>query len=349
MAEKKLLYEVSIIRPLIIFLLVVLHSFTMFGGGWSFPEGIHDVGAYYWFCKIISGFRIETIALIAGYVFAYQCVGLGWKYDFKSFVIKKIKRLLIPMILFGLMYYFCFKFSSDSFSIKDFFLQIFSGVGHLWFLPMLFWCFFSIWLIHHFRLSSIWLFLVLGAISIVPIPISLPFGLQRLTYFLFYCYSGYYLFENREKVIKKCSNIPVILILWILYFGLLLVNFLVVCPQGWEFEVVGNERYMRIIISSVLKLFYSCCGILAIYLIVNTITDKPDFKPKQWIIESSNLCYGVYVYHQFILVFLYYHTALPLAVGSYFLPFVGFVITFIISVVLTKLTLKTKIGRFVIG
>ena len=74
---KKLLYEVSIIRPLIIFLLVVMHSFTMYDGCWPLPEGIHAVPAYAWLVNLISGFRIETIALIAGYVFAYQSIDLN--------------------------------------------------------------------------------------------------------------------------------------------------------------------------------------------------------------------------------------------------------------------------------
>lgn len=349
MAEKKLLYEVSIIRPLIIFLLVVLHSFTMYGGGWSLPEGIDEVGAYYWLCKLISGFRVETIALIAGYVFAYQSVVLGRKYEFKSFAVKKIKRLLFPMLFFGLIYYFCFKFDAQTFSWTEFLMSIFSGVGHLWFLPMLFWCFLSIWTIDRFKLSSIWLFCILAVISLIPIPISLPFGFQRLTYFLFYCYAGYYLYLNKAKVLARLSNVPSITILWVLYFVLLLVNYLVITPAGWESGVVGYERYARILVSAFLKLLYSCFGILAIYLIVTKFTENESYQPKKWIIESSSLCYGVYVYHQFLLVFIYYYTSLPSLVGTYWLPFVGFTIAIFVSVFLAKVTLKTKFGRMLIG
>ena len=37
--NKRLLYEISIIRPLIIFLLVVYHSLCVFTGGWVPPQG----------------------------------------------------------------------------------------------------------------------------------------------------------------------------------------------------------------------------------------------------------------------------------------------------------------------
>ena len=110
MKEKKLLYEVSIIRPLIIFLLVVLHSFAPIIGSWEAIKGVETIPAYYWLCKFIQGFRIETIALIAGYVFAFQSIDLGRKYDFLPFAWKKVKRLIIPCIAFSLAYFLLFNY-----------------------------------------------------------------------------------------------------------------------------------------------------------------------------------------------------------------------------------------------
>lgn len=90
--NKKLLYEVSIIRPTIIFLLVVLHAFAhverWIVDGVVYSHESQPVVAYQWFCSLISGFRIETIALIAGYVFAYQSLDLNRSYKFWPFVVK---------------------------------------------------------------------------------------------------------------------------------------------------------------------------------------------------------------------------------------------------------------------
>ena len=122
--NKKLLYEVSIIRPTIIFLLVVLHAFSnvakWVGDGVVYTNEYQPVAVYQWFCWLISGFRIETIALIAGYVFAYQSLDLNRSYKFGPFVVKKFKRLIIPMLFFGVIYYFCFYYSTAEFSIVSF-------------------------------------------------------------------------------------------------------------------------------------------------------------------------------------------------------------------------------------
>ena len=136
--KKKLLYEVSIIRPIVILLLMIMHSFTMYAGGWPFPDGIEHVQLYSAGVKLITGFRIEMIALVSGYVFAYQSVKLNKKYDFWIFLKKKFNRLVIPGLIFSLVYYFCFQFNKPALGSFRWFVELSSGFGHLWFLPMLF-------------------------------------------------------------------------------------------------------------------------------------------------------------------------------------------------------------------
>ncbi|MCF0207272.1 MAG: acyltransferase family protein [Bacteroidales bacterium] len=337
---KQLLYEVSIIRPIIIFLLVVLHSFTIYGGGWELPEGISEQRGYFWFCKLIQGFRIETIALIAGYVFAFQSVVLGKRYDFIPFAIKKIKRLILPCLFFGVIYFFIFKFNPDDFSVLNFLYLMLSGVGHLWFLPLLLCCFLAIWVIDHYRLSSLWLFIGLAILSVMPIPIKFVGGhLQRLFHFLFYCYGGYALYLHKKQILGKLQKNIVIISFVAIYIALTVVNIMFLNPNGF----LGN------LLQNTVKMLISCSGILALYLFVSKWTEQEDFKPKQWIIESSSLCYGVYIFHQFILIWLYYHTQLPTLCGTYLLPWVGLLISLSVSVIISKLFLKTKFGKFLIG
>ena len=332
--NKKLLYEVSIIRPLIIFLLVIMHSFTMYVGGWKFPEGISEVTAYYWFVKFITGFRIETIALVSGYVFAYQSLVLNRKYPFWSFAYKKFMRLIIPGLIFSLVYYFCFMYNASNFGSINWFLSLSSGFGHLWFLPMLFWCFLVIWAIDRYNLYSKQLFIILALVSIVNVP-SLPFGMTRMFHFAFYCYLGYTLYRNKESLLKY-TNAKYICTLWFVYAILVILNT----------HIEGLNCFY--LIKNALKLAIACSGILALLLLVLKFTENR-LKLPHWIIEASKLCYGVYVFHQFILIYLYYHTNLPELTGSYLLPWIGFAITLGTTILLTKITLKTKSGRFLIG
>ena len=132
MEKKKLLYEVSYIRPIVIFLLVVSHSFTKIQVGPNGAMNDYDLATgYLWLVRLIKGFRIETIALVAGYVFAYQSIDLKRKYEFWPFVKKKFMRLIVPMLFFGCIYYFCFYFSPSSFSAFGFVKELLSGCGHL--------------------------------------------------------------------------------------------------------------------------------------------------------------------------------------------------------------------------
>ena len=200
---KKLLYEVSYIRPIVIFLLVVSHSFTkIHKGAGTETQPFELAEAYLWLVRLIKGFRIETIALVAGYVFAYQSLVLGRKYPFWPFMVKKFKRLIVPMLILGVVYYFCFLSRQSDFHFASFVVTLLSGCGHLWFLPMLFWCFMAIWVIDRFKLSSWITLVVLALISVVPNS-GLPLGFNRLPHFLFYVFAGYFS-SCGDKCLKIC-------------------------------------------------------------------------------------------------------------------------------------------------
>lgn len=333
--KRKLLYEVSIIRPLVILLLVIMHSFTMYAGGWLLPDGIGEVNAYSIGVKLITGFRIEMIALVSGYVFAYQSIKLDRHYDFKSFAYKKFIRLIIPCLIFSLIYYFCFQFNRPAIGSMRWFVALSSGFGHLWFLPMLFWCFLIIWAIDHYRLSSKVLFVALAISSLIPVP-NLPFSLSRVFHFSFYCYLGYILYTNKERLLKRFMSVRNIVFMWAIYFILVVFSNIIFSPEN-------------IYIRNILALFTACSGIMALYLLVCKCIGKPGFQPQEWVIKSSSVCYGVYVYHEFILKFMYYHTPLPQILGTYMLPWFGCLVAIVFSLLLTNLSLKTKAGRFLIG
>jgi surface polysaccharide O-acyltransferase-like enzyme len=349
MTQKKLLYEVSIIRPLVISLLVVTHSMAFFNGGWRVPTGVEHVEVYRWLSAFIAGFRIETIALVAGYVFAFQSIDLHRKYDFLPFARKKIKRLLVPAMIFGTAYYFIFLYGRESFSIGGFLMKLLSGVGHLWFLPMLFWCFLCIWLIDRKQPSEKHLLGVLAMLSMIPIPVPLPFGFHRFFHFMFYCYAGYLLYAHKEQVLARLMNAKSICCLFMIYIALVVIELTVVSNIRGGKDELSILSALHFCLSYANRFVYSCCGILALWLFVCQWTTKVGFTPKEWVINASKYCYGVYVYHQFIMYYLYEFTSMPQHVSSWFIPFVGLLVTFPLSYLLTWLSLRSRIGRYLIG
>ena len=66
-------------------------------------------------------------------------------------------------------------------------------------------------------------------------------------------------------------------------------------------------------------------------------------------IKLSGYCYRVYTFQQFILKFLYYKACIAHCTDPYVLPWVATAVTMALSLVFTDLSLRTRVGRFLIG
>lgn len=62
-AGKRLL-EADILRPLAVLLVVVLHSFTIYWGKWSPPEGYLPCVPYKWIAATCFSFTMELFVLL---------------------------------------------------------------------------------------------------------------------------------------------------------------------------------------------------------------------------------------------------------------------------------------------
>lgn len=59
-SKGKILSEIAVIRPILIILLVVYHSFIIYQGGWSEPIGFEHNRAYWRISKASYSFMLET-------------------------------------------------------------------------------------------------------------------------------------------------------------------------------------------------------------------------------------------------------------------------------------------------
>lgn len=377
MVEKRLLYEISIIRPLIIFLLVVYHSLCVFTGGWTPPEGVPSNATYWWLGHLISGFRIETIAFVGGYVFCYQCFELGRRKGFFGFLWKKFKRLIIPCFVFGTVYFLLFRFNPDRFSWRVAFWRVANGIEHLWFLPMLFWCFLACWLLDRllawlYERHRAWflpvgwvLLVVLAGLSLLRIS-GLKMGLSRAPYFLFYFYLGYWLRmmvgrrEQRGLRPGRGKGAALLFVLlWALYFLSLLMHLQAthLTLPGCSFQCPHWLRGYSRLALHLLAFAHTTLGILALYATVTYWLGRHrtrESQPSPFLRECSRLCYGVYVFHMFFMKPIYYNTLFPQwccasGAGVWLMPWTVLVVTLALGVLCTWLLLKTRVGRFLIG
>lgn len=158
--NNNILYEVVPIRLVLIALLVFYHAFAIFSGVWSPITGYPEIPLYDIMDKLSYACLLETFVFISGYILGFQVSKKGEVY------IKNEKPL--PTVVYNIL----------------------SGTGHMWFLPMLFWCFVFVFLAEKTKLSIKWMvgasFIMLFA-SVLP----LPFRINTAMYYFAFFYTGY--------------------------------------------------------------------------------------------------------------------------------------------------------------
>lgn len=326
--QKKNLVEIALIRPVLIILLILYHSFIIYQGGWHEPEGFEPNRVYWWISKFCYSFMLETFVFISGYVFAYT-IKIR-ELSFLEIFNKKFKRLIIPSIVFSILYFILF-YDCSSFG-KAIYIVV-SGAGHMWYLPMLFWCFVFYKLVlsvkHRYsdisEVSVVLALLLLALVSYLPLPLRL----NNAMYYLLYFYIGVLSFQNKELLIKNVS-LQKISIVWLIYL-VVFVGFTLCREYILGFET-GNLMCKAFImsISKLMQISYAIIGVYSIYITALYIAGK--YSPSNMIVYIGSISMGIYLLQQFILQLLYYKTDLPIIVGSLWLPWVGFVLTFVFSI-----------------
>lgn len=170
-------------------------------------------------------------------------------------------------------------------------------------------------------------------------------GLGNLYHFFFYFYVG---FAMKRDYIRNISVKNKYWILGLLAISLSLSFFIDVMHIYW-IPAGFAERAMRSVTSGVASLGCASSMIVALYSLANKprVINFLDRHPA--LITVSGYCYGVYIYHQFILWYLYYKTDFISLLPNAFFPWAGFAIALVLSLLFCHLTLKTRFGRYLIG
>lgn len=337
---KKNLDEISFIRPILIVLLVLYHAFAPYCGAWKPFEGFHENTCYWWIGRLAYSFMLPTFVFISSYVFSFQRETLCRVEKIGVLVIKKARRLLLPSILFSLIYLPLLSNIEDKGLVHNV-LLILSGAGHMWFLPMLFWLFPLLCLL--LKIRSVWIRFAISLVFAIGPSLPLPLQIGTSLSYLFYFLLGYEFYRNVENIKEhtKSFNIYIIWFLFILMFvGLTVVKRDYLISIGEETFVF---KLIRIISINTLTLLYSTFGLFAIYLTALRFICTRHLS--SWIVKIGSYCFGVYIFQQFVLLILYYHTSLFKSFGVELLPWIGFVISLIISLLLSYLLRLTRIGR----
>lgn len=340
---KKYLMDVVLIRLTLIFLLVFYHAFCPFTGSWSPPsaENFHIIEVYRWIGAFSYQSKLEVMVFISGLLFGYTLTLHPERMTFNNCVLKKAKRILLPGLLFSILYYLLFY---DLYAPWPTILhKLLNGCGHLWFLPMIFWCFVVSYLLELINTPPIIpqkvILIFCGIMLFFPWDIRMM-GLGRVSEYFFYFYLGFAM-KRGYVVLLTIKRRWGFLMMPVLILLLSACNKLV---KQWMLSEIIKEYLVELT-----HLLCAVCMIIFLYSLAN----RP--RVQQWLhrhpilITLSGYCYGVYIYQQFILIYLYYHTPFATWVSSEAFPWIGFLFTVTLSLILCHLTQKTRLGRYLIG
>lgn len=351
MEKKKYLMDIVLIRLVLIGLLILYHSLCIYTGAWEVPyEPFEPIAAYDWIGCFSHNFQLEAMVFISGSLLGYKLFRKPDSLSFNICVVKKVKRILLPCVIFGCIYYAMFYDTSAP--LSTILLKIANGCGHLWFLPMIFWCFVFTYVIVKFTTSpnlqnniKIYnLLLVIFTLFSIYNPFGfMPFGLGTVCSFMLYFYWGCLLRLGYLRM-PESSNRNIFIAI-----GLFASLFIVYMLLRHMTTTDLIQKAIKILGMNICHLVMCVSAIFIMFGMANKPKVIAYLASKPRLITLSGYCYGVYIYQQFILKFLYYKTSLPIVVDELMLPWIAFIITLTLSLSLCWLTLRTRIGRFLIG
>lgn len=322
--------EVDIIRVFVLVALVMYHSLAPYTGGWaSISNGTSLIDSIYkWVGYFSYAGMLETFTAISGFVFCL--VEVRRPTNIQILLLKKIRRLYIPALIWGIAYYLLFINTPKITGIWS----ILNGIGHLWYLPMLLCCFI---LEKAFILKyniPLWL---IAIIAFLPIP-SLPLHFNSALYYLLFFHCGYSLYQHKGTFFKRLKFKKLIPIL-------IVSAILLILSKKWQENV--DLTTIPILIKAVyislfilIRIAYSI-PIVALYFFVGyKLRDTRYYNTFSFISECS---FGVYILQEFLIRIFYYKIGHADFIQPFF-PLMGFGIGFVISLIIVWISKKLNIS-----
>ena len=276
---------------------------------------------------------MPLFVLISGYLFSFL-LQLGKYPTWVNLLQKKGFRILLPYFVFGLF----FMYTTGNWHPLR---LLEGGYWHLWFLPMLFWCFIAGYGMNKIKLNVyaevtilqlIWLFCLFMS-KFVPMWL----GLNSVGNWFFWFYLGMLVFKYKKRLFKSLNKNK---LLWVLLF----LSCAIICLFPVEY---GKSTW------------YSKFVVTGCVVAISCLMDKLDwskFKVTAPLVKFSSYSFGIYIWHNWVALMLISKTSqhllgLPELAANHVVlfPLCFSLITLFISWGISWCMMKTKVGKFLIG
>jgi len=317
------LSNIEFLRCLAVLTLVGWHSLCVYVGWYSFlPDITAAVGdttlthfyKVFTTCVLMPDANMPLFTVISGFVYAY--LRRQGKYqNNREFILKKAKRLMIPYFVIGTIVVF---------TIADWspVTILFGNAHHLWYCAMLFWCFVYMRL---FEIVPNYLKVIAVLVGILFQFVDPPYdilGLAKGVKYFPYFVMGYYLVDRLPKL--QMGGVKIIIVIsW-------LVCLVATIYLKWSpLTVILNYLFVVMLFSVV----------------------PQNIKVGKAVVKISEYSFGIYVFHEWFLWNIAHIQALhPFIISHQIVyPSIAFVSIFTLSFILTKWSMKTKVGRWLLA
>lgn len=332
--NNKRLDNISILRTFCILVVVFFHCYGMMYADTHFPNTVSIYESLYFIpnqCVFIN-IAMPMFVVVSGYLFCYL-LQLGKYPTWGNLLQKKGIRILLPYFVFGL---FFMATTGNWHPLR----LLYGTYWHLWFLPMLFWCFIVGYGIHKIKLDTIYemIVLLLAYIgSFLPMCIPSIIGMKYITIYFYWFYLGMLCYKYRDTIYSYLRKYK-------LSIFLLLCSVAVIVLFPVEY---GDSTWYG-------NLAVTCC-VVSISCLMSGI-DWSKFKVTSPIVKFSSYSFGIYIWHNWVALMLISKTSkqlfgLPNLAANHVIlfPLCFSLITLAISWGLSWGMMKTKIGKFLIG
>lgn len=328
-------------KTILMLFVIIGHSISFWNGTWFTALTPEKTSIFYKYLSIfIGGFHIYCFALISGYIFYYLKIERGKYQNYLQFIWLKIKRLIIPFWFVMLCWVLpinqlFFKYNKSNIIFK---FLLGTSPSQLWFLLMLFWVFVIFWSLakfidqhYFFGVIIMFLFYLLGTVGSNICP----------NYYMIWTACRYVLFFGGGFFIRKfkieflSKNNP------LLFGGCYAVIFIIYVIT----YNVGDVSNIYKLYSYGIECVFHLVGAFTAFFILQKLAEYPINGLK--INELAKYSMPIYLFHEQIIYLVI--GMLNGKMNIYILSIICFVVSIILSYVVSKLLFKWKFTRILIG
>ncbi|MBU3138154.1 acyltransferase [Clostridium gasigenes] len=282
----------------------------------------------------INVIQMPLFISISGYLYYFYIFEKKKQENLTSFTWKKIKRLLFPYGIVSLIYFIPIRMIlgfdgyQGSGAIKA--VLMVSGIGHLWYLVMLFNVSIIAYALVKYIKNDRSIIIIALLVFFISSGNPSKFEIKRTLFYIIFFMIGYYLRKYRHANLNMKQNIR----LFIMHIILSVAFIIYINTIGSNFTIVGK----------LLFIFANTVGLISYYglstnsiensKISNTINSKL-FKT----IDRNSL--GIYLFHEPI-IFIIYSFIGSKSIYPIFLVLVCLILSSSISIVITECSRKMK-------